>query len=357
MLVRMLTALLAIIVISSPAFADDKIKIGLSTALTGDGSSWGVDLKNALLFANKELGNAKYEIIIQDDRCSGKDAVAVAHKFISADKIKYVFGNCSTTVKSALPIYNSANVLVFAPIATSPELSRGFDNIFRSAPSDGGNAALLFKHMKQHFKRVGVLTEEDDYAQDLTKAFLKNNSDRELDVYSESYLKENSDLRPVLLKFKQRNIEALFLNSSSERLFATILRQIKQLDLGWQIYASYFPASPTLLDIITRDEAEGIIFTDYPSLDDVLTTDGKKLVDKFQSQYGKMNTWDITLITTIEAFRALDQAISSGKDVKHYLHSHEFHGIFGGYSFDKNGDIVGFNHKLKQIRNGAVVNL
>lgn len=70
-----------------------------------------------------------------------------------------------------------------------------------------------------------------------------------------------------------------------------------------------------------------------------------------------MNAWDITLITTVEAFRALDQAISSGKDVKDYLHSHKFYGIFGGYGFDKNGDIVGFNHKLKQIRNGVAVNL
>ncbi len=349
--------LLAVLLVASSAVADDRIKIGLSTALTGDGATWGTDLKNALLFANKELANDKFEIVIEDDRCTGKDAVAVAHKLVSVDQVKYVFGNCTATVKSALPVYDRANVLVFAPIATSPTLSNGFSNIFRSAPSDGNNAALLFEHMKAHYKRIGVLTEEADYAQDLTRAFLKNNSDDKLTIYSESYLTENPDLRSILFKFKEKKIEALFLNSNSERSFAAILKQIKQLKCDWQIYASYFPASPTLRKLITDDVAEGIIFTDFPSFDDVLTGDGKKLVQKFQSQYGKMNSWDITLVTTIEALRALNEALGSGTDVKKYLHSHEFTGVFGKYTFDDAGDIVGLRHELKQIKHGSVVRL
>jgi len=314
-------ALLATLLIASPTLADDKIKIGLSTALTGDGATWGTDLRNALLFANKELTNEKYQIIIEDDHCTGKDAVAVAHKLISVDHVKYVFGNCSATVKSALPVYDRANVLVFAPIATSPTLSNGFTNIFRSAPSDESNAALLLDHIKARYSSVGVLTEEDDYAQDLTRAFVRNAADGKLAIYTESYLPENTDLRSVLLRLKEKKIEALFLNSNSERSFATILKHIKQLKCGWQIYASYFPGSPTLRKLITDDEAEGIIFTDFPSFDDVLRADGKKLVQKFQSQYGAMNSWDITLVTTIEALRALDEALNSGTDIKKYLHS------------------------------------
>lgn len=357
MRIRFRLLILATLFIATAAVADDRIKIGLSTALTGDGATWGTDLRNAILFANKELTNDNYQIVIEDDRCTGKDAVAVAHKLVGVDQVKYVFGNCSATVKSALPIYDRANVLVFAPIATSPDLSNGFSNIFRSAPSDGSNAALLFENMRAHYKRIGVLTEEADYAQDLTRAFLKNNTDDKLTIYSESYLTENADLRSILFKLKEKKIEALFLNSNSERSFAAILKQIKQLKCDWQIYASYFPASPTLRKLLTDSEAEGMIFTDFPSFDDVLTAEGKKLVQKFQSQYGRMNSWDITLITTIEALRALDEAIKSGSDVKSFLHSHEFVGVFGKYSFDKNGDIVGLQHELKQIKQGNVVRL
>ena len=349
--------LLAILFTASPVAADDRVKIGLSTALTGDGATWGTDLKNAILFANKELTNDKYHIVIEDDRCVGKDAVAVAHKLINVDRVKYVFGNCSATVKSALPVYDRANVVVFAPIATSPDLSSGFSNIFRSAPSDGSNAALLFGHMQAHYKSIGVLTEEADYAQDLTRAFLKNNSHGRLTIHAEGFISENMDLRSILFKLREKKIEALFLNSNSERSFAAILKQIKQLKCDWQIYGSYFPASPTLRKLITDAEAEGVIFTDFPSFDDVLTSDGKKLVQKFESQYGKMNSWDMTLITAIEALRALDQALNSGTDVKKYLQSHQFAGVFGAYSFDKNGDLVGLQHELKQIRNGNVVKL
>lgn len=355
MTVRFYLMALVILAMASTALGADKIKIGLSTALTGDGATWGTDVKNALIFANKELTNDKYQIVIEDDRCTGKDAVAVAHKLINVDRVNYVFGNCSATVKSALPIYSSANVLVFAPIATSPNLSAGFSNLFRSAPSDESNARILYEYIKAHHTRIGVLTEEADYAQDLTKAFSKNNSDGQTTIFSESYLTENADLRSVLFKLKEKKIDALFLNSNSERTLAAILKQIKQLKCDWQIYASYFPASPSFRKLVTDSEADGIIFTDFPSFDDVLTPDGRKLVDKYQSQYGKMNSWDITLITTIEALRALDQAISSGIDVQKYLHSHDFVGVFGNYSFDKNGDIVGLRHELKQIKNGAVV--
>jgi ABC-type branched-subunit amino acid transport system substrate-binding protein len=357
MLRRYCVLLPVVLFIVCTAAAEDRIKIGLSTAVTGDGASWGNDLKNALLFANQEIASNRYQIIIEDDRCTGKDAMAVAHKLISVDHVKYAFGNCSATVKSALPIYSRANVLVFAPIATSPDLANGLTNLFRSVPSDGSNAALLFEHMKAHYKRVGVLTEEADYAQDLTKAFLKNNSDYSLEIHSESYLTESTDLRSVLAKLKEQKIEALFLNSNSERTFAAVLGQIKQLNCDWQIYASYFPASPTLRGLLTNNEADGIIYTDFPTFDDVLTSDGKKLVQKFESQYGKVNSWEITLITTIEALRALDQAISAESDVKEYLHSHEFTGIFGRYSFDKNGDIIGLRHALKQIKGSEVVRL
>lgn len=176
MLTHLKRIFLIVFFIPTITFANDQIKIGLSTALTGDGASWGTDLKNALLFANKKLSNNKYQLVIEDDRCTGKDAVAVAHKLINVDKIKYVFGNCSATVKSALPIYNHAGVLVFAPIATSPDITDGSTNIFRSVPSDGSNATMLFNQMKKLYRRIGILTEEADYSQDLSKAFLGNNS-------------------------------------------------------------------------------------------------------------------------------------------------------------------------------------
>lgn len=70
-----------------------------------------------------------------------------------------------------------------------------------------------------------------------------------------------------------------------------------------------------------------------------------------------MNSWDITLITTVEAFRALNEAINSGADVKTYLHTHQFTGIFGKYSFDENGNIIGLQHELKQIKDGNVIKL
>jgi len=184
------------------------------------------------------------------------------------------------------------------------------------------------------------------------KAFLKNNSDNKVEIISEDYVASSSDSRSVLLKFKQRGIEALFINSGSEQSLATTLKQLRQMKFSGNLYATYFPASSTFRNLVTDHDAEGIIFTDFPALSETVNTEGAKLVEKFEAQFGKMNSWDIILVTTYEALRALDEAISSGQDVKKYLYSNEFSGIFGKYHFDQNGDIVGFRHVLKQIKDG-----
>jgi len=45
-------------------------------------------------------------------------------------------------------------------------------------------------------------------------------------------------------------------------------------------------------------------------------------------------------------------AINSGEPVPEYLLKTNFNGIFGQYTFDKHGDIVGPQHVLRIIQDG-----
>lgn len=335
------------------AGAEEKIKIGLSTALTGDGATWGTDLKNALLFANQELARNRYEIVIEDDRCAARDAAAVAQKLV-AGNVRYVFGNCSATVLAAAPVYEAAGVVLFAPIATSPAIPGRFHNIFRSAPSDAGSAKMLFDYISARHKKVGILTEESDYSEGIRRAFEAYNNSGKLRIFAEGTAIGERDARPALLKFKQQGIEALFINSNSEATFVSVLRQVHEMKLDWPIYADLFPGSSTFRKLVSEKESDGIVFADFPSLDSALVGPGKDMVRKFEAQYGKMNSWDITLPTTIEAFRALDEAIRSGEGVRKYILTHDFSGIFGKYHFDEHGEIVGFHHVLKKFEGNVV---
>ena len=92
--------------ISSQNVYADKIKIGLVSALTGESAPTGLDVKDAILFANKLYGGDRYEFVIEDDRCLGRDGASAAHKLVSIDKVKYALGfACSVSFLSAASIY------------------------------------------------------------------------------------------------------------------------------------------------------------------------------------------------------------------------------------------------------------
>ena len=67
---------------------------------------------------------------------------------------------------------------------------------------------MFFEHMASRNKRIGVLSEEDEYAQGLLKAFLMNNTDKRVQIISENYVARASGFRSTLSKFKQREVEA-----------------------------------------------------------------------------------------------------------------------------------------------------
>ena len=332
-------------------------RIGVSSALTGNAASYGNDIKNFLLFANQRLAGGKYELIFEDDKCSGKDAVTVAHKLINVDKVKHVLGfACSSTLLSAAPLYEKAQVLAMSSSAAAPDISQAGDYIFRTWQSDIYSAKFLYDYISQRHKKVGMLSEETDYALGFAGAFKKANEGGDIRVYDETFLTEDTDFRSLLLNLKNRGIEGLFINTQTERTYANVLRQIRQMKLDIPLYGAYMPGSSTFLELV-GDLANGIIFIDPPTMESALTEEGKAVFKEFVAQYGKPQSWDFLFAVTYEAFRAMHGAIESGMDHRKYLYSTKFDGIFGKYWFDGNGDIQGMSMAIKVIDAGTVKTL
>lgn len=331
----------------------DLPKIGLSAPLS---LSWGVDVKNALLFANKHFANNKYQIIIEDDKCVGKDAVTVAHKLINIDRINYVVGDCSATVLSAAPVYDAANVIQMSPLASSSKIGRTPQVIYRTIPSDQDSAKILFDYVAKHSRILGVLTESADYSADFYEDFVKNNSDNKIEIRNEFYLPEESNFSSLLLKFKAAKVDGIFINANSERNFLRILKQIKTLRLPVAIYGALLPGSRALIEM-AGENGNGIVFVDFPQNDRNLTSEGKKYYELYLQEYGKPQGWDIVVATTIELFRVIDKTIQSKKPPRDYLANTTFEGLFGPYRFKPNGDIDGLSPVLRRIYNGRAEEL
>ena len=167
-----------------------KIKIGVSTALTGEASTWGVDIQSVLRFADEKLGKGRYEFIFEDDKGSAKDAVTVAQKFVSLDKVKYAAGFASSsTILPSAGIYERAKVVTMVVSASSPKISELGDYVFRTFPSDAYAAKRLYDHIAaKRPKNLAIISLQSDYAQDFKDAFVRYAQADALPVFSEDYL-------------------------------------------------------------------------------------------------------------------------------------------------------------------------
>lgn len=344
--------LFPLFLLTSALYAE-KIKIGISVPLTGGAASYGTDIKNALIFANKRIANNAYELIIEDDHCLDKMAVTIAKKLTSIDKVNYMLGfGCSGTVLASAPVYNNAKVVVIASGTGAPKITYAGDYIFRTKPSLNIAGKVIFKDMKLKFKTVGIVTEETAYCQGLTEAVVKSNTDKSVKIINENFLSNKADVRAILIKLKSKGVQALFLNTQVEDALVTIYKQALALNMDVQVYGTFHPGSVSFLKAL-GEKANGILYADTPFNSQMLNKKGLKIFDEFIKEYGKPLASEHFASLSYVAFSTLHDAIKSGENVKDYLYKTNFKNIIDTYSFDKNGDIVSekVTYVLKEIRN------
>ena len=353
---RLLTILFLALLPMTPVSAQEKIRAGISVPLTGPGAPYGHDILNVLTFLNEAVYQGAFEFTIEDDRCDPRQAVSVAHKLINLDRIKYVLGlPCSGAVLAAAPVYEKAKVFTFV-IGGSPAISSAGDLIFRTRPSDQGAAEVLFDYVAEHHKTAALIAEETDYAQDLKKAFAARNRSGSFGITEIDFISGTADFRPIVTALKHKNLGAFVVLPQSEETLALIVKQIRELGLHHPVYGSVFPGSATFIKA-AGDQAEGIIFSTLPSNEEVLTTAGKELFEKFTAAHGPLNSVHYMFYCGHAQLQSLHAAVRSGQSVRSYLYQTAFDGIAGRYYFDSSGDIMGLPYVLRRIAGGRVASI
>jgi branched-chain amino acid transport system substrate-binding protein len=96
-----------------PAFAQEKLKIGVITTLSGPAAVLGQQLRNGLALAIKDnggkLGGREVELFVQDDELKPDVAVSKAKALIDRDKVDFVVG----------PIFSNILVAIMKPVTES----------------------------------------------------------------------------------------------------------------------------------------------------------------------------------------------------------------------------------------------
>jgi branched-chain amino acid transport system substrate-binding protein len=109
----------------TPAQAQDKIKIGIITTLTGPPAVLGQQLRNGFQLAVKtlggKLGGREAEIIVADDELKPDAAVAKVKGFVERDKVDFVVGPIFSNIAQAImkPVTESGTILISPNAGTS----------------------------------------------------------------------------------------------------------------------------------------------------------------------------------------------------------------------------------------------
>src|SRR5690349_21803417 len=109
----------------TPAQAQEKLKVGVLTTLSGPPAVLGGQLRNGFQLAVKTMGNKlggrDVEVIVQDDELKPDVAVSKVKAFVERDKVDFVVGPIFSNILQAImkPVTDSGTILISPNAGTS----------------------------------------------------------------------------------------------------------------------------------------------------------------------------------------------------------------------------------------------
>ena len=337
--------------VSTPALAQDSIKIGFFAPITGPAAADGASAQHAVELAVKEVNAAggikgkKVELIVYDDRLNPQEAVAIANKLIEKDQvIGVVSGSYSGPTRVTAPIFAKAGVPMVAGYAVHPDVTKAGESNFRNGylgTVEGAAAAeLAVKTLKA--KRIAVLSMDNDYGRELGDGFKARAEKLGATVVSYQAYKfpGEREFRPFLTRVKEANPDLLFACGYYNE-GALITRQAKELGLKVPIVGTEGMDSPKFLEL-AGPAAEGLMITTNLDRDD-----SRPLVQNFLKNYRQAYSIDADMVgaSSFDAFKILVAAIEkAGTDqkaiTKALMDTRDYNGITGKISRFIKGEAI-----------------
>jgi len=346
--------------------SNNVIKIGFIGPLTGDGAAFGETERNATILALDEINSAggvngkQIQVIYEDGKCDGKDATDAIQKLISVDRVDIVLGGtCSAETLAAAPIAEANHVILFSAFSSNPAITNAGDYIFRNAASDSDVGKLDASTMSKNFKSVAMLSEDTDYSQGvrgIMEGVFKNNNVKVVD--DEVYVGGTPDFRSFLLKIKQANPQALYINpGTTPTAGGLIVKQARELGITIPLYGNFSLGTPEALQA-GGSYMNGVIISNASQL----SSTGVQLLANYRQRFGSDPANEFEMGAAYDRVYIIKNALSAVGDnpdkIKNYLYQMpSFDGTIGTYHFDSNGDEVGVGFANFKIEGGEEVPL
>ena len=294
----------------------DPIRIGFFAPITGPAAADGLSTSNsaelAVSIINEQggIGGRLVELVKYDDALDTKQAVNIAQKLTTKDKVvAVVSGSYSGPTRVAAPIFQEAGMPMLSGYAIHPDVTKSGDFIFSQsfAGSVQGTAGAKVAVDMLKAKRIAIIAVDIDFGKQLSESFKEYATSHGAEIVSlDKFGMADKEFSPVVTKLKEEVKPDLIYMANYYGHGAEIVRQAKKMGLNVPILGTEGIDSFQFLEIAGKD-AEGVILTTNMNRDseDKATKD---YIKTYTDKYGIVP--DMVGASVYDSFQVLFKVIA-----------------------------------------------
>jgi branched-chain amino acid transport system substrate-binding protein len=343
----------AVLALSSSGLVQaETVKIAIAGPQTGTVAQYGDMVRAGALTAIEQInaaggaGGNKFEVVLMDDACEPKQAVAVANKIVSQG-IKFVIGHvCSGSTIPASDIYENEGVVMVTPSATAPQLTDAKPHkfIFRTIGRDDQQGPVAAKYVIEKIKpkKVAILHDKQSYGQGVATSVKTGLDAAKVPVVVfEGINAGDSDYSSVITKLKSKGVDFVYFGGYHPEM-GMLMRQAREQGVK-AVFMGPEGVGNKDITAIAGAASEGMLVT-LPA-DFAAEPGNAALVKAFAAQ--KRDPNGPFQLPAYSAVKVVADAIAGSKStdptkVAAYLHANVFNTPIGTVKYDKKGDLEAF---------------
>ncbi len=364
--IRLLAGLLgaALATATGWALAQEVVKIGFASPLTGPQANYGKDNQNGAQMAIDEL-NARhmtiggkavtFQLLSEDDQAEPKQGPLIAQKLADA-KVAGVVGHFNSGVTiPASRIYSEAGIPELSVSTNVQYTHQGFKTAFRLMADDDKQGKALGEYAVKtlKLKRLAVIDDATAYGQGLANAFEAAVKASGGQVVRHEHTNDKAvDFNALLTSIKATNPEAVFFGGYDAQA-GPMAKQMKLLGMNIKLMGGETMNSAKFIELAGPAADGDIASTPGAALES--RPGGKAFADKYKARYHQ----DIGLYAPyfydgVMLIGAAMKAANSTDPAKYLpvLAKINYPGITADFQFDANGDLTKGLLTIFEVKSG-----
>jgi len=333
------------------------IKVGVLTPLTGPAGAYGENILAGIECAKKSINEAggingvPIELVVEDSKCDGKEAVTGASKLADVNNIKVIIGQaCSAATIPVGNIAQSKDFILIASAASYPKVTES-PNVFRVNPNDLAQSKAVAEYIRKDLnkEKVSILALNDEYGSGLVEEFKKRFPELGGKVLKiEWFTPDATDFKTQISKLEDPEIEMLFIIALPAQ-HPQIAKQLTELGKKWKRIAEFnFGVTPS--DAV-NPAMKGTI---YPiTVFDKTITENARFLTNCMQEKGKttdiVTAWGFdSLYVTAKATEMCPEVTT--ECIRKHLVGLSFNGASGENSFTEEGEVTRISSEMVEFQ-------